>query len=1288
MRLGAKLAITLVIGLLIIGGVGIQSYLGIQRMTETNRWVTHSHEVIENLEHVLTLLTDAETGQRGFVLLGEDSYLEPYNTAIGDIPKDIDTVTALTKDNPQQQESLKQLAELSQDKLAVLRETMELRRQSGLDAALQVIRTDRGRRIMDDIRALVNLMERREKDLLAVRSQAAGEVAGRTVQTIGVGVLLSLLVLAVAAVIVTRTARLADQVAPARGAGRPWLKIALQYTFAAATVALATGARWWLVRNVGPMPLYATWYPTVLLVATLAGGGPGILATFLSALVADYWFIEPYGQFSVMATNDAVALGIFTGTCIFLSVLAERMRRAHWAEAVSVTQEQELALLNMGNLMTLDLDHRIDRWSDGNRRLYGFDAQEARGKLTSEFLQTRFEKPLDEIHRELWAKGYWEGEATRRAKDGTQLSLALLWALRRDKRGQPLAILEVSTDITPQKSAEEALRQQSEELAQQNEELTQQTEELSRQSEELTQQSEELSEHNEELQTQSEEIQTLNAELGHREQMLQALLDAARLPLGEEEVMGKICRAAVEMIGQSATGAVVCEAKGDQLQILAHAGFADADLPRQWPAKGSFAEVVIGQGRTAALEDATLRPDLSVLNATGQQRLAAVLSAPLRVKGTCIGVVSFYSRQPQQWTAEQFRLIEWLAAQCSNALEAMRAKEAIRQTQQLLQAIIDNCQSLIYVKDLDGRILIANRPLGEAIGLSVPEILGKTSLEIIPDPQVGAAHMANDRQVIESGQAITLEESTPGHVFLSGKFPLRDAQGQIFATGGVSTDITERKRVEEALRESEDRFRTMADSIPQLAWVAQADGFIYWYNQRWYEYTGTTPQQMEGWGWQSVHDPNALPSVMERWKGSIATGSPFDMEFPLRGADGQFRPFLTRVMPIKDAQGRVIKWFGTNTDITEHKRVEVALRESEERLRFALETIHTGAWDLDLVDHTAFRSLEHDRIFGYAQLLPEWTYEMFLNHVTPEDRATVDGKFQAAMASQGDWNIECRIRRPDGQLRWILAAGRHTHDAAGTRRRMAGVVQDITERKLAEDELRQTAEELRRSNKDLEQFAYVASHDLQEPLRQVRAFVDLLRARHADKFTGDAAEYFQFVYEGATRMSDLVQGLLAFSRVGAKDARPQPVACQQALDAAQANLQTAITEAHARITHDELPTLVAEGTQLTQLFQNLIGNAIKFRRDGARPEVHVGCRRDGRDWLFSVTDNGIGIAPQYQEKVFLIFQRLHGREKYPGTGIGLAICKKIVEHHGGRIWIESQDSAGCTFHFTLPGGLA
>ena len=270
-------------------------------------------------------------------------------------------------------------------------------------------------------------------------------------------------------------------------------------------------------------------------------------------------------------------------------------------------------------------------------------------------------------------------------------------------------------------------------------------------------------------------------------------------------------------------------------------------------------------------------------------------------------------------------------------------------------------------------------------------------------------------------------------------------------------DCTEQRNAEERLRASEDRFRTLANAMPQLAWIAHPDGSISWYNRRWYEYTGAEAAQMEGWGWQSVHDPSELPKVMERWKASIDTSEPFEMVFPLRGVDGVFRPFLTRVIPVKGPEGKVVGWFGTNTDISSQKQVEAELRKSKERLDLAVEVADMGEWELDLESHIASHSLLHDRIFGYKSLFSDWTYERFLSHVLPELRTEVEREFKASMAT-GTWDFETRIRRVDGEVRWIWVRGRHRLDEMGQPTRMFGIVLDITERKRAETE-RQESEE-------------------------------------------------------------------------------------------------------------------------------------------------------------------------------------------------------------------------------------
>jgi light-regulated signal transduction histidine kinase (bacteriophytochrome) len=242
---------------------------------------------------------------------------------------------------------------------------------------------------------------------------------------------------------------------------------------------------------------------------------------------------------------------------------------------------------------------------------------------------------------------------------------------------------------------------------------------------------------------------------------------------------------------------------------------------------------------------------------------------------------------------------------------------------------------------------------------------------------------------------------------------------------------------------------------------------------------------------------------------------------------------------------------------------------------------------------------------------------------------------------------------------------------------------DITERKLAEENLARAMADLARSNAELEQFAYIASHDLQEPLRMVASFVQLLGQRYKGKLDGDADDFINYAVDGANRMQILINDLLAYSRVGRRGKEFKEVSCEIVLDQAMSNLQNLIEQSGAVVTRNSLPVVKGDDIQLMQLFQNLIGNAIKFSRDRA-PHIQVAAERRVDDWCFYVRDNGIGIESEYFERIFSIFQRLHDRRQYPGTGIGLAICKKVVEHHGGRIWVESEPGTGSTFYFTLP----
>ena len=355
--------------------------------------------------------------------------------------------------------------------------------------------------------------------------------------------------------------------------------------------------------------------------------------------------------------------------------------------------------------------------------------------------------------------------------------------------------------------------------------------------------------------------------------------------------------------------------------------------------------------------------------------------------------------------------------------------------------------------------------------------------------------------------------------------------------------------------------------------------------------------------------------------------------------------------------------------------IEGALQESEARFEAILEGTPNGVVMVDADGRMVFVNHEVERLFGYGR---EELLGQPVERLIPErfaaghPRLRRDAMHLLERREMGA-DRDLFARRRDGS-EFPVVVGLNPVRRNGQSYVVTSVV-DISARKDAE-------RELKRSNDELQRFAYVASHDLQEPLRTVASYVQLLERRYGDRFDADGREFMAFVVDGARRMQRMVDDLLTLSRVGSHGVELVPVPADEVLDRAIDDLKLALEESGATVTRAPLPVVRGDARQLEQLFANLIGNALKFAGPTA-PRIEVGARREGAEWVISVRDHGIGIEPQYFDRIFVIFQRLHGRDEYPGTGIGLAICKKIVERHGGRIWVDSQPGAGSTFHFTL-----
>ncbi len=500
-------------------------------------------------------------------------------------------------------------------------------------------------------------------------------------------------------------------------------------------------------------------------------------------------------------------------------------------------------------------------------------------------------------------------------------------------------------------------------------------------------------------------------------------------------------------------------------------------------------------------------------------------------------------------------------------------------------------------------------------------------------------------------------------------------------TRELTEEVAERKKAENSIKAERQRFYDVLETLPAYVCLLMPDYYMPFANRIFRQWFGYQPDKK---CYEFLFNRQEPCENCETYK-VLQTHQPQQWEWT--GPNG--RNYSIYDFPFTDTDGsQLILEMGM--DITEQKQAQTALRSASLYTRGLLEasldplvTISPAGKITDVNQATeTVTGLSREHLIGSD----------FSHYFTDPDKAR-DG-YQKVLAEGLVKDYPLTIRHTEGRTTDVLYHATVYKNEAGEVHGVFAAARDITEKKAVEAELaryrlhleylvRQRTGELARSNKDLEQFAYVASHDLQEPLRAVAGFVELLRRNLKGTLDDKTTEYMNFTIDGARRMQTLISGLLEYSRIGTQGKAPQKTDSKAALDEAITRLQTSIKETGAEIIADGLPTVYFDSVQLSQLFQNLIGNALKFRSEKA-PRIHIIATRHADGWQFAVADNGIGFEPQYAERIFQIFQRLHSRENYPGTGIGLSICKKIVERHNGKIWVDSKPAGGSIFYFTVP----
>lgn len=635
-------------------------------------------------------------------------------------------------------------------------------------------------------------------------------------------------------------------------------------------------------------------------------------------------------------------------------------------------------------------------------------------------------------------------------------------------------------------------------------------------------------------------------------------------------------------------------------------------------------------------------------------------------------------------------------------MELSEAK--LRESEERFRLLVEGTtEYAIYMLSPEGIVQTWNTGAERIKGYEAQEVIGRHFSLFYPEEAIMRGHPQEELRIAakegryeEEGLRLKKDGTQFwANVVITALF---ERDGSVRGYSHVTRDITERKRTEQATQESEQRFRTLANSIPQLAWTANPDGWIHWYNDRWYEYTGTTPQQMEGWGWQSVHDPQELPRVLELWKHSISTGTPFDMTFPLKGADGKFRWFLTRVVPIRGSDGTITGWFGTNTDIQFQREAEeriTALHQHAEASRRELHDFFMQA-PAPLVillghDHRfqlanpPYERLVRRKVTGKT-VLEAFTPEEVSHFMPPLERVYKTGEPHVG--------VELPLHIPDdsGKIQNLFAnVGYHPlRNPDGSIKGVLVVAQDVTEQVMARKKVELLAADLQSAVQTRDEFLSIASHELKTPLTSLKLQVQM-RVKNLSKgniaaFTPERIKKMNLDdMRQIERVTRLIDDMLDISRISTGKLTIDLgrfdlcVLADEVVERYREQIEA--NRCQVSLTCCDPVEGQWDRFRIEQVIVNLLTNAMKY---GAGKPIEICVSSHGDRARLTVRDRGLGIAKENHERIFQRFERAVSATGISGMGLGLYITRKIVEMHGGSIRVESELGEGSTFIMDLP----